>query len=80
MLQEEDEPRVTGNQIQQKLSRLFQCVENTGDKIVLQQTIDLIKHYQMRIMGMETTLTNMCQVSYWKFTSIIFQIFKNNFK
>lgn len=48
--------------MQQKLSRMFQYVENTSDKVALQQAIDLIKHYQMRITGMEATLTNMCQV------------------
>lgn len=64
LLQDDDEPRITSNEVQQKLSRLFQCVENTCDKTVLQEAIDLIKHYQMRITGMETTLTNMCQVSH----------------
>lgn len=65
-LQDEDEPRVTGNEVQQKLTRMFQYVENTSDKVALQQAIDLIKHYQMRITGMEATLTNMCQVSWAK--------------
>ncbi|XP_065222157.1 uncharacterized protein LOC135846792 isoform X2 [Planococcus citri] len=58
---EDEEPHVTGNEVQQKLNRMFQCAENTSDKVTLQQAIDLIKHYQMRITGMEATLTNMCQ-------------------
>lgn len=51
----------SGTDMKERLTLLCQNLENVSERIVIQQAINLLRHYESRITGMEATIANMCQ-------------------
>lgn len=47
--------------MKERLSLLCQNLDNVSERIIVQQAINLLRHYETRISGMEATVSNMCQ-------------------
>uniref|UniRef100_A0A8D9F982 Uncharacterized protein n=1 Tax=Cacopsylla melanoneura TaxID=428564 RepID=A0A8D9F982_9HEMI len=50
-----------GGDVKERLSLLCQNLDNVSERIIVQQAINLLRHYESRISGMEATVSNMCQ-------------------
>ncbi|XP_026676115.1 early endosome antigen 1-like [Diaphorina citri] len=50
-----------GGDVKERLSLLCQSLDNVSERIIIQQAINLLRHYEARISGMEATVSNMCQ-------------------